>query len=212
MKPYYEQDGVTIYHGDCREVLPALDKVEAVITDPVWPEPLAILTGAHEPHALMGYVATWAAARARRLVVQVSVTTDPRWFCLVPASLPFQRSLLLEYARPAYRGRHLSGDCAYVFGDCPASGKGKHILPGRTMATDSRDNRHANGHPTPRKLQHLKWLVKWWSERDVLDPFKGSGTTLRAAKDLGRTAIGIEIEERYCEIAARRLDQTVLAL
>ena len=56
------------------------------------------------------------------------------------------------------------------------------------------------------------WLVKWFSESSIIDPFMGTGTTMRAAKDLGRKAIGIEIEEKYCEIAARRLQQEVLAL
>jgi site-specific DNA-methyltransferase (adenine-specific) len=55
----------------------------------------------------------------------------------------------------------------------------------------------------------MRWLLSLVTGETVLDPFTGSGTTLRAAKDLGRKAIGIEIEERYCEIAARRMEQEV---
>lgn len=69
-------------------------------------------------------------------------------------------------------------------------------------------------HPTTKPLGLVSRFVSLFSEagETILDPFMGSGTTLRAAKDLGRKAIGIEIEERYCEIAARRLEQEVLAL
>ena len=67
-------------------------------------------------------------------------------------------------------------------------------------------------HPSPRRFEHVAWLVNLYSEGAVLDPFAGAGTTLLAAKNCGQTAIGIEIEERYCEIAARRLSQEVLPL
>ncbi|KKN02544.1 hypothetical protein LCGC14_1116530, partial [marine sediment metagenome] len=70
------------------------------------------------------------------------------------------------------------------------------------------------GHPGPRSLIATRWLLEWWSDEGdtILDPFMGSGTTLRAAKDLCRKAIGIEIEERYCEIAAKRMSQSVMDL
>lgn len=66
-------------------------------------------------------------------------------------------------------------------------------------------------HPCQKPPELMTWLLEFvWPNLLVVDPFMGSGTTLRAAKDLGRKAIGIEIEERYCEIAAKRLAQEVL--
>lgn len=77
-----------------------------------------------------------------------------------------------------------------------------------------RENVVRGAHKTEKPLRLLVELVRLFTDprETILDPFMGSGTTLRAAKDLGRKAIGIEIEERYCEIAARRLEQEVLAL
>ena len=70
----------------------------------------------------------------------------------------------------------------------------------------------ADDHPTPKPLSLMSLFVRLHSESGdlVLDPFMGAGTTLRAAKDLGRRAIGIEIEEKYCEIAAKRMGQETL--
>jgi site-specific DNA-methyltransferase (adenine-specific) len=67
-------------------------------------------------------------------------------------------------------------------------------------------------HKNEKPLALMKRALEWLPGETILDPFMGSGTTLRAAKDLGRKAIGIEIEERYCEIAAKRLAQEVLPL
>jgi DNA modification methylase len=69
-------------------------------------------------------------------------------------------------------------------------------------------------HPTQKPIALIRWILglRWTPTGTILDPYMGSGTTLRAAKDLGRKAIGIEIEERYCEIAAKRLAQQVLPL
>ena len=85
-------------------------------------------------------------------------------------------------------------------------------MGGRPSVIQSNAVSERNGHPCPKPVEWMLWLVKWVSLEDetILDPFMGSGTTLVAAKQLGRRAIGIEIEERYCEIAANRLRQEVL--
>ena len=95
------------------------------------------------------------------------------------------------------------------YGRDPRAGSGQ--WPSGKQTTSHTGN---TGHPCAKPFKFWKWLLAKGSSSEadiVIDPFVGSGTTLRAAKDLGRRAIGIEIEERYCEIAAKRLSQEVLA-
>jgi site-specific DNA-methyltransferase (adenine-specific) len=209
--PYYAHGGITIYHGDCREVLPRLGYVPTIVTDPVWPNARIPLFGADDPAGM--FRAMWAALPEYpcRAAVQLGCDTDPRFLADVPAELPFFRVAWLELVRMGYKGRlGMTGDVGYLFGMPPASRPGQHIIPGRMTDPDPMGKQA--DHPCPRKLGHVSWLVRWWSEPTdtVLDPFMGSGTTLLAAKTLGRKAIGIEVDERYCEIAAKRLEQEVL--
>ena len=213
--PYYCEAGVTIYHGDCREILPHMDPADAIITDPVWPNfGRTDIVGSEDPVGLFAAAAAAAAAAklAPRLVVQLGCDSDPRFLGAVPASWPFLRACWIRYAVPFYKGRVLFGsDVAYVFGAPPESREGARVLPGEVTCHDNRVKRAgAEDHPCPRHGQGVAWLVKWFGGRSIIDPFAGSGTTLLCAKAAGVPVVGIEIEERYCEIAARRLAQGVI--
>ncbi len=214
MKPYYERDGITIYHGDCREILPHVE-ADAVVTDPVWPNcPPGLLAGSDAPEALLREAVALMPASVKRLAIVMRSDSDPRFLTAVDRlRWPFVCMQAMAYAVPMYLGRVLGGtEIAYGFGEPIASRDGAKVIPMWGPKAQARDDVRRNGHPCSRHIVHQRWLVGWWSEPSevVLDPFMGSGTTLRAAKDQGRRAIGIEIEERYCEIAAKRLAQGVL--
>lgn len=211
VKPYYEQDGIVIFHGDAREVLPSLEPADVVITDPVWPNAVSELAGSDDPAGLFAEVAALIPQMSRRLVVQLGCDSDPRFLYGVPPELKFIRACWLEYVRPHYKGRILyTNDVAYVFGDEPPSRPGAHVLPGRVIQNDAA--KRPKGHPCPRQAQHVRWLVSWFARGHVVDPFMGSGTTLVEAKAMGLTATGIDVEEKFCEIAAKRLMQSVMVL
>lgn len=205
MEPYYDRAGVTIYHGDSREVVPALGFIDSIITDPVWPDCENIFPGVDAIETLKQ---TLELADTNRVIIQIGCWSDPRFLSAVPAKWPFIRVCWLEYAFPSHRGRVLNtGEIAYAFGTPPPSRPGAQVLPGKVVATKKEPK---TKHPTPRKMEHARWLVKWFGGDSVLDPFCGSGTVLRAAKDQRKKAIGIEINEAYCEAAAKRLEQDVL--
>lgn len=210
MTPYYDSGGITIYHADARDVIPLLGPVDVVLTDPVWPNVHPDLVGSDDPWGL--WESTHPLFDARRLIVWLGCQSDPRFLRTVDSERwPFLRVQYLRRAVPSYNGRCLvSGDVAYAFGEWPPSADGRHVIPGEASVTSIPSRRQP--HPAARNEQHASWLMKWWTfeGETVLDPFLGSGTTLRAAKNMGRRGIGIEIDERHCETAAKRMAQEVL--
>jgi len=225
MKPYYDHAGITIYHADSRCVVSEFP-CDSLITDPVWPNATSMIAGADDPAGLL--TAVLEQATCRRVVLQLGCCSDPRILQAVPEKYKFHRVCWLEYAVPSFVGRSMnSGDVAYAFGEPIDYLPGRHCVPGKCVSARNEYTRGtgksgshkrkqeamaALPHPCPRHMKHVRWLVNWFSDAGdmVLDPFVGSGTTLEVAKSLGRRAIGIEIEEKYCEIAANRLKQEVL--
>ena len=205
MKPYFQNNMVTLYHGDCREVLPLISNSKlslSLITDPVWPNAICELIGSDRPQALLSEMFDAAVALdVQRIALHLGTDSDPRILVAVPLRFQFFRQVTLEYSRPIPLGRKLMGnDIAYFYGTAPKRSIGMHVVPGQCRVNTKTGKE--TDHPCPRKLVHAEWLIKWWSAPTdtVIDPFAGSGTTLLAAANLGRPAIGIEIEERYCEM------------
>lgn len=220
LKPYYEEDGITIYHGDCREILPLM-LADALVTDPPYGVNLGkhaaaketrgwLANGAYESYddtpENFHSVVIPAIAAALTVVTRGLVFTTGTGL----RELPAYNALGCVYL-PAGMGRTCWGFqnlavCA-LYGTAPELHKGARPTGlSSTAAADDVD------HPCPKPYEWMTWAVQLASRQGetVLDPFCGSGTTLQAAKNLGRNAIGIEIEERYCEIAANRLRQRVL--
>jgi len=227
LTPYWEEPGITIYHGDCREILPQLE-AESIITDPIWPNCEHVFPGI-DAFALLHSALELAHPAVRRVAVHLGCMSDPRFLLAVPTRWPYLRTCYLEYAAISYLGRILrDADVGYVFGDAPDSKEGARVIPGRMLATrnDHTLNRgwgkHRQKdfdgklsdlkHPATRHIQHVRWLCKWLGGGSVLDPFAGCGTTALACKSIGVQCTLVELEERYCEIAAKRLSQGVLDL
>jgi len=203
----------TLILGDSREVLketrPAAASV--MITDPVWPNaPDGMFPGCEKPAQLLRQV-LMAGHYVDRVSIVMRYDSDVRFLKSVPAHWPFFRVCCLPYVLPSRIGRTLGGmEMLYSFGTPIKSEKGRHIVPGMGPSVQPNSNER-NGHPCPRTMPHMNWVVNWFSDRHeiIIDPFMGSGTTGEACVRHGRAFIGIEIEEKYFDIACRRIEKSL---
>jgi DNA modification methylase len=205
VKPYYEQDGMVIYHGNSAEILSSLDiKADLLLTDPPYGIGSWSSTGGNSITAEEAeMINKWdVLPNDQHLLAMVekahySIVWGGNYFAKELGS--WRTPLIWD---KAIRGMHFAdGELAWTNFDFGSL----RIFNLPASASDARGNRQ---HPTQKPVQLMRWCIGLVKNVElVLDPFMGSGTTLRAAKDMGIKAIGIEIEEKYCEIAANRLAQ-----
>jgi DNA modification methylase len=201
MKPYYEENGITIYHGDCREILPHLPKVDLVLTDPPYGIGKADWDGDY---------LDW---------VESECLKAGRCVCIIPGIWALGKCIYAmgDYYRwtvAGYKPAAMTNGSIGLNKWQPAVLGGTVPRTGADAFTFKQTGEGKQGHPCQKPLAFINWLVyKLTSDcGSILDPFMGSGTTLVAAKELGRKAIGIEISKAYCDIAVQRLAQGVLPL
>jgi len=229
MTPYYQDNLVTIYHGDCREWMPEAD---VIMTDPpygtnAYATDTAVLNAAMLNSWANAAVFGWP-ENLIRLCIEASRVPD-EWVVWWPSNAELKgRFAEVPVARDsehiALFGKLVAARGAPVGKTHEYAGTGSnradhHISPkGKRWGDVWRDaapglafTSHLRLHPNEKPVSLMVRLVGMMTGT-VLDPFMGSGSTLVAAKSLGRKAIGIEIEERYCEIAAVRCSQEVLGL
>ena len=211
MTPYYQDDLATIYHGDCLEIDAWLD-ADVLITDP--PYGMAFVSSRttqtrpiandHDTSIRDAALARWGSKPAAL-------------FGTWKAPRPPGIANLLVWDKTDGTGAGMGdlGSCwgfsheeIYVFGRWP-KGRGRYGSVLRTKAGPANLATRI-GHPTPKPSEIMGKLIRNAPPGVIADPFMGSGSTLVAAKSLGRKAIGVEIEEKYCEIAAKRLAQGYL--
>ena len=214
--PYYEEDGITIYHGDCRELLgddeqgAPLLAYDAVVTDPPYG-----VNAEYRPHGKSSGVRAEWDDRVPFELLAAFADVPVLWFGASPALVESCRSFspppdrVLVWAPKFTLSMVAKGGIAYRWHAIYAWRLPKQSPAVHDVLTDSTECGNWWDHQATKPLSLMTRLVAM-TPGTVLDPFMGSGTTLRAAKDLGRRAIGIELEERYCEIAATRLAQGVL--
>jgi len=213
MRPYYEDEAVTIYHADCRDVLPQLGKVDLVLTDP--PYGIGEAAGKNKSREQLAQPKDYGFAEwdnkpipqelldLTRSFGSKQVIFGGNFYSFPPSTcwLVWDKDNSGDFADAELAWTNLRG-AVRIF---------KYRWNG--MLQEDMKNKEYRWHPTQKPIPLMKWcILKADPIETILDPFMGSGTTLRAAKDLGRKAIGIEIEERYCEIAAKRMAQTVMEL
>lgn len=206
---YYQEDDLTIYCGDCLEIMPLLPKVDLVVTDP--------------PYGI--------GASAKSFINGTSKTKkdyyeDVCWDTSIPKSECFEQIINISKNQVIWGGNYFTEHlkpfrCFFIwdktihgnsYADCEMAWTSFDRVARIKALNMVECNMDGRKHPTQKPLRLMKWLLKQVEAFDdyktVLDPFMGSGTTLVACKEMGKTGIGIEINPKYCEIAKKRLQNT----
>ena len=213
--PYYQDDHVTLYHGDCREVTEWLSG-DVMVTDPPYGigwkrnENRARLSRKHEG------IRNDEDTTVRDAVIGLAKHMPSMVFGSFYAPFPSRLRQVLVWHKGDTQGvvGSTSGfrrDAEPIFLLDPwpiRNAKWSSVL--RSARGSWNDELAATTHPHTKPIDLMRALIDKCPPGVIVDPFAGSGSTLRAAKDLGRKAIGVELDERYCEIAAERLGQEVL--
>ena len=200
-KPYYDEDGITIYFGDNRIISPLLGRFDALVTDPPYGHGKKWSGGTWAANPIYDAAFEWDAQTAdlEHLLAMVAQTDAAIVWGGNYYPMPPSRCWL-SWEKSSKMPTMADFELAWTNLDRPA----KRFL-------EDRNPDGTREHPTQKPLSLMSWCLQMLPEaKTILDPFMGSGTTLRAAKDLGRRAVGIEVSERYCEVAARKMSQGVL--
>jgi site-specific DNA-methyltransferase (adenine-specific) len=228
MKPYYDHAGIVIYHGDCREILPTLGMFEMCVTDPPYgTQGLEGGYGRRKLHSLDGRNGRCIAGDEDLEIVKATVPliwnalADCSWIASFCASrrmietaqifsssgFEFYGEVIWDKCSPGlgYTIRYCH-ESSLIFRKGEAEKAADPIMSVQREAVDRVDTQ--SRHPHEKPLSVLMGIMALGKGR-LIDPFCGGGTSLRAAKDLGREAVGIELDERWCELSAKRLSQEV---
>jgi len=204
--PFYDRDGITIYHGDCKELVPRLGRFDLLLTDPPYGigkcgmKRSTSKHGGRKAYEFLG----WDLERPPAWLIGMLLDAAEKHIVwggnyFVDSLPPAMKWLVWD------KGQRIDQSDGELAWTSLEGAMRIHTLNRVALMQDGAE------HPTQKPEQLIRWCIQQAGEvQTILDPFAGSGTTGRAAKDLGKRAVLIEREERFCEIAARRLSQDVL--
>lgn len=197
IKPYYEEENIKIYCGDCLEIMPEIgERVNLILTDPPYN------VGFDEWDSFEDTDKLFSLFEGKEILIIPGIANifkypEPKW--------------IIAWVKAGSTRRNITGgfnhwEPVFYYGE-------RKIMVDMIYLPDCVNHSQGNIHPCPKPLKLFKWLLSSLSFCDdlILDPFMGSGTTLVAAKELRRKAVGIDIERKYCDIAIQRLRQEVIS-
>jgi DNA modification methylase len=211
MKPYYEADGITLYHGDARQVLPAAPPKSVLVTDPPYGIDLDVEWSKQKSQR-----------QGQRKVENDAEPFDPAWLLdrfpravifggnNFASQLPDSGAWIIwdKVLKNDLGVRIAEAELAWTRGVLTRTRVFRHLWSGMFRNSEY----GTSYHPCQKPVTMMGWIIRLVSKPDdtIVDPYAGSGSTLIAAKAEGRPAVGCEIDERYCEVTAQRLAQGVL--